>query len=250
MTPYYDSGGITLYHGRCEDVLATLAPESVTLVVSDPPYNVGYHYRTYDDSLPDAEYQAWQRDVALACARLLVDGGSLWWLNYPEHAAELWTALKADRTLSAVDWITWVYHTNTGGEYLRKAHRAWIWLAKGTPTLQSRFTGNYRNVDDKRIRRLVDGGATPMALDWWEFEQVKNVSLEKTAHPCQIPEKMLAKILAAFPVGTVLDPFVGSGTTLRVAKNLGWRAIGIELDEAYCEIAARRLAQSVLPISA
>ena len=69
----------------------------------------------------------------------------------------------------------------------------------------------------------------------------------ETGHPTQKPLRLMRRLIATFQGGVVLDPFMGSGTTLRAAKDLGRRAIGIEIEEKYCEIAARRLAQEVLP---
>jgi len=73
--------------------------------------------------------------------------------------------------------------------------------------------------------------------------------VEATGHPTQKSERLMRR-LVNLTTGTVLDPFMGSGTTLRAAKDLGRKAIGIEVDEAWCEIAARRMAQEVLPLEA
>ena len=67
-------------------------------------------------------------------------------------------------------------------------------------------------------------------------------------HPTEKPISLMTQIIDTMPPGVILDPFMGSGTTLRAAKDLGRRAIGIEIDERYCEIAVRRLAQGVLPL--
>lgn len=86
--------------------------------------------------------------------------------------------------------------------------------------------------------------------DWWHIDQVKNVSDEKVGHPCQVPLELMARIIAVTPAEVIIDPFSGSGTTLRAAKNAGRKAIGFEMDESYCEMAATRLSQEVLGLSA
>ena len=131
----------------------------------------------------------------------------------------------------------WTYNAHTPRKW-RMA--AWF----GCKPDFSRVKQAFKNLSDKRIVAKLDSGIEGCSLyDWWNDEQVKNVSEEKTEHPCQIPEAVMSKAIRITPCAFVVDPFSGSGTTLRAAKDAGVRAIGIELNERYCEIAAKRLAQ-------
>ena len=86
-------------------------------------------------------------------------------------------------------------------------------------------------------------GKTAKLYDWWEINQVKNVSKDKTAHPCQMPLEVMKRIIGILPEDyTIVDPFMGSGTTALAAKLLGRKFIGIEMDETYLDIAKERLA--------
>jgi len=250
MKPYYDRDGITIYHGDAREILPTLEPGSVDLVLTDPPYNMGYAYASYRDKMDDAEYFQWQLETLEDVERVLKDnGGNYVYLNYPEFAARLWAAACEVSGLRPFEWVTWVYNTHTGGKPLRKGSRAWLWFVKGQPCFNAdAFQGEYRNPTDRRVAQLIEDGRKPVGYDWWLFEQIKNVSQEKTDHPCQLPVEMVSRWIRGVSPdgGLVVDPFLGSGTTLCAAKNLGRNAIGIEIDEGYCEIAAKRMAQAVL----
>lgn len=87
----------------------------------------------------------------------------------------------------------------------------------------------------------MDAGLEARGYDWWHIEQVKNVSAEKTAHPCPVPVELMTRILQTTPADLVIDPFMGSGTTLVAAQALGIRAIGIDISAAYCRLAQQRL---------
>ena len=92
---------------------------------------------------------------------------------------------------------------------------------------------------------VVGGEPSAVGYDWWQYEQVKNVNHEKTEHPCQVPIAMVERICGGMDCGTVLDPFLGSGTTLVACYRRGRSGVGIEISEEYCELAARRLEQEM-----
>ena len=101
----------------------------------------------------------------------------------------------------------------------------------------------YKNPNDKRIKqRIADGKTGAKLYDWWNINQVKNVSKDKTAHPCQMPLEVMKNIIGILPPeATIIDPFMGSGTTGLACKEFGRNFIGIELDEKYFSIAKERL---------
>jgi site-specific DNA-methyltransferase (adenine-specific) len=239
-----ESSNYILYEGRAEEVLPFLPEESVDCIVIDPPYNVGYQYNSYDDAMNEDDYFDWQMDVICKCERLLRRGGSLFYLHYPEFAARMFWEIPANCDLAQVEWINWIYNAHTGGSILRKASRAWLWMSKETPLINyEALVGEYKNPTDVRVQKLIEQGKAPRDYDWWYMEQVKNVSKEKTKHPCQIPRAMIARLIDATTHSgmTVLDPFCGSGTTLEVATLRGRLGIGIEVDPLYCAIVQERL---------
>jgi DNA modification methylase len=224
MKPYYQDDACTIYHGDCREILPSLP--KADLVLTDPPYNIGYHYEGYSDDLTIEDYQRLLRDtLSLPCCVI----------HYAEALCALaWTLEELPQKI-----VAWVYASNTARQW---RGIAW-WGIKPDFTLDGQ---DYRNPTDSRIALRILNGERARLYDWWEVDQVKNVGEEKTEHPCQIPLAVIARVLRITPCGTILDPFMGSGTTLRAAKDLGRKAIGVEIEEKYCEIAAKRLAQEVL----
>ena len=225
--PYYQDDLVTLYHADCAELMWT--PQlHYGVVVTDPPYNIGYDYLTYRDRLGENEYitllKAAIREPAVV-------------IHYPEPMFSVAQMLGTRPT----KMVAWVYNANTPRQWRSVA---WFGLK---PDL-SQVRQPYKNPTDRRVRALLEGGADGTALyDWWHIDQVKNVSDEKTEHPCPIPLELARRIVAVTPGDIpIIDPFAGSGTVLRAAKDLGRKAIGIEIDEHYCEIAAKRCAQEVL----
>jgi DNA modification methylase len=225
MKPYYSHAGITIYHGDCREMLPSLPASGV--VITDPPYNIGYHYDSYKDSLSEEEY----RELISSTVRLpsVV-------LHYPEDSVGICFALNE----LPEKCVAWTYNANTPRQW-----RMVSWFGV-TPDF-SRVKQPYLNQNDRRIQALLDNGSLGRDLyDWWHEEQVKNVSEEKTEHPCQIPLSVMLKVCGVTHCGLVIDPFCGSGTTLVAARAHGITSIGIEIEEKYCEIAAKRLSQEVL----
>lgn len=224
--PYYEDDFVTLYNGDSREILPALQG----VVVTDPPYNVGYQYDGYDDRLSDYLYADL---LSVTCRPPSVV------IHYPEAMFDVASALGIGPEKTAA----WVYN---GGTRPRK------WRMVGWFGVEPRFSDvrqPYKNSSDKRIRAKVESDGAAL-YDWWHIELVKNVSSSKTAHPCQIPLDLMRRIVGVTPAEFIIDPFAGSGTTLRAAKDLGRKVVGIELSEAYCEIAALRCAQEILEVVA
>jgi len=194
------------------------------LVVTDPPYNQGYHYSEYDDKLSEDDYIDMLSKIPIPCVII----------HYPEETINvLPKAIKA----KCEQVVCWVYNSNTG-----KQSRIISWW--GCKPDFSKVRQPYKNPNDKRVKELMRKGATGAKLyDWWDINQVKNVSKEKTEHPCQIPEELIRRIIltTANEGQTIIDVFSGSGTTLKVAKDLGFDSVGYEIDERYCDVTRERL---------
>lgn len=206
--------------GDCLDVLPSLDG----VVVTDPPYNVGYHYASGGDNRAAAEYDAL---LALSCRAPSVV------VCYPEIQFRIARVLGIDPTRCAA----WVYPANTPRQF-----RMVGWY--GIEGYPDRVKQEYRNPTDKRIAERIARGERARGYDWREIPQVKNVSADKTEHPCQNPVEVMEWMIEATDGDVVIDPFCGSGTTGVAAMKAGRRFIGIEREASYCDIARRRIADA------
>jgi DNA modification methylase len=105
----------------------------------------------------------------------------------------------------------------------------------------------YKNPTDKRIAQRIAKGKMCRGYDWWEINQVKNVSKKDNCHSCPIPEEVARRIiLSTTQVGDlIVDPFCGSGTILKVASELNRNYMGFELSKLYCETARSRIRPTI-----
>jgi len=214
VKPYYQEGGITIYHADCRDVLPTLAVGSIDLVLTDPPYNVGLTRNGVAYSTGDniSDYQTWTRQwFALAPRPLIVTPGMV--------NLAMWLTIERPR------WVC-----------------AWVKPNQCSPSALNGFNTWEPLLVYGRLSK-------PLGQDSWVMS-IQTGQRDVGDHPCPKDPRFWRKLMVdtSQPGQTILDPFMGSGTTLRAAKDLGRRAIGIEIEERYCEIAARRLSQQVLPL--
>lgn len=218
---------IQLIHGNALDELPKIKESFI--IVTDPPFNIGYHYNSYIDSMDEANYYNMLKNI-FSFAPFVV-------IHYPEAIYQI--ALTMFK--KPVKVVSWVYNSNTA-----KQHRD-IAFFDIKPDF-TKYGQPYKNPTDKRIMAKMAEGKTARLYDWWEINQVKNVSKEKTDHPCQMPLEVMKRIIAILPENlTIIDPFMGSGTTGVACKLLGRNFIGIELDSKYLDIAKGRIFDEPLP---
>jgi DNA modification methylase len=218
VEPYYEDDFVTLYHGDCREVTAWLAAD---VLVTDPPYGVKYQTRRGVTVANDSDFLTTEqalRDVSFAAAAV-----------FANHASLTRTMALVSSLHDRVRVMTW-HKSNVNGS------------APGNPWLAD-VEFAVCGVDTYPTRPVSAVVSAPRSTGNPEW-QVNNP--DAYLHPTQKPLGLMRKVILALPDGTVADPFAGSGSTLRAAKGLGRKAIGVELDEAYCEIAAKRLSQEVL----
>jgi site-specific DNA-methyltransferase (adenine-specific) len=208
LRPYYQDDGVTIYHGDCREIVPQLG--KFDLLLTDPPYGIGR------------------------------DGGRI---STGSHGGRKpYEFLGWDKEPPSVETFKILFNVTKnqiiwGGNYFTFAlppSMGWLVWDKGQDICSSDCELAFTSFS-QALRRLI-------------LNRVELMK-DKTNHPTQKPLKLLTwSIKQACDAQTILDPFMGSGTTLRAAKDLGRKAVGIEIEERYCEIAAKRMAQEVLSL--
>lgn len=216
---------IELYNGNCADILPTLSIDN-KIIVTDPPFNIGYKYATYKDKMKEQEY------LDFLCHLLKNENAPFVCIHYPETLYKI--AIQIGEAPLRV--VSWVYNSNTA-----KQHRDIAFF--GVKPNFANIVQPYKNPTDKRIKERIARGILGGKLyDWWNINQIKNVSKKDNSHPCVMPCEVMKNIIGILPKGiTVVDPFMGSGTTGVACVKLGVNFIGIELDKGYFDIAKKRI---------
>lgn len=246
IKPYYQDSAVTIYNGDCREVLPQLS--GIDLVVTSPKYNQSLDQfkasgfkaegssqwanriaSSYQDSQPEEDYQLEQSQIL----ELLFDATSPKGSLFYNHKCR-WRDKVLLHPLDIVRRSRW------------KIRQEIIWARDGSLTQNARMFPP----SEERIYWLHKGQWhwNDDANRWmsvWRIDSHKN-SAHPVAFPLEIPNRAIQA--TTIEAHTVLDPFMGSGTVLRSAKDLGRKSIGIEINEAYCELTAKRMAQEVLPL--
>jgi len=249
--------------GDCVDELANF---SADLVIADPPYNIGFQYDDYDDSLPHDEYMQFSRDWILEAYECLNDAGTFWLVISDEYVSEL-DVLAKQIGFNRRSWIVWYYTFGVNCERnFSRSHTHLLYYTKGKD-----FVFNYDSMDVRvpSARQLVynDKRANPNGRlpdntwilrpsdvaqgfgedeDTWHIPRVAGTFKERVEGAAnQLPELLVSRIINAcsLPGQTVLDPFGGTGTTAVVARKLGRQSITIEQSPKWSEIIYQRVQQ-------
>ena len=241
MKPYHQDDAVTIYHGDNLEILSSMEKGSCEISITSPPYNLIREWTRggpasnmkshsdkqaewYKDSMPEPEYQIWQKNIVKELLR--VCKGSIFYNHKIRYAwkrrGEIYHPLDWLREFPIWCEIIWDRCGGQGGNWPR-----------------------YMVADERiyMIQKPTKWNGAPGMTNIWRINPEKN-----SEHPCPFPIELVNRCLmpTTDKDDIVIDPFMGSGTTLRAAKDLGRKAIGIELEEKYCEIAARRMAQEVL----
>ena len=211
MVPYYDRDGITIYHADYRDVIDDIAGDAV---ITDPPYGVEFQYEGgYDDSehaYVEVVLEPLPRLLSCAPLSLITPGlGNIWKFPQPRWTVA-WNKPGSTRRSSLRGFNTWE-PVLVYGDIKRPVYQD----ALNLPTIANVATGG-----------------------------------ETGNHPCPKPYRLLTWLVEQFtdPGDLIIDPFMGSGTTIKAAAHMGRRAIGIDVVEDYCAIAVSRLAQQTLAL--
>lgn len=243
-TPYYDEDGITIYHGDCREVLPAL--DTFDLIFTSPPYNLGvssgggllsalgngrwaradlaHGYGEHADAMDPADYVLWQKAVLIDLWAHTSESGAIFYNHKPRvQDGVLHTPFELNPGLPVRQVIVWARAGgfNFSPTFYVPTHE-WI-VVYARPAF--------------RLKSKEASGAG----DLWRVPQESH-----TKHPAPFPVSLPARAIETTGPSVVLDPFLGSGSTLVAAKAAGVKGVGIEINEAYCELAAKRLAQGSL----
>jgi site-specific DNA-methyltransferase (adenine-specific) len=252
-------GRQTVIHGDCLTDLRAMPSDSVDVAVTSPPYNIGVAYRSYQDKRPRQSYLDWLAEIGHQIGRVLKWDGSFF-LNVGSTSTDPWVAVDVALAFKEIfalqNTILWAKSVSIGADtvghfkpitsrrFLNNNHESIFHFTKTGEVEIDRLSVGVPFKDKSNIARWGHEKDRRCAGNVW-FIPYKTVrsKAQKFDHPAGFPVELPARCIKLHGVkdATVLDPFVGTGTTLVAAESLGCNGIGIEIDRQYAEKAVERL---------
>ena len=233
---------VEIKQGDALEVLKKMDSESVDLLIADPPYNLNKDYGNKSDSRSFDEYIKFTETWTKEAVRVLKPTGTMYIFMGFRFISYLYQILEQKNKLNFANWICWYYTQGIGKKKgFSPRHDDILMFTK---------TDKYTfNLDDVRIpqkyyrSRNNMRGANPG--DVWEFSHIHYCQGNRQKHPTQKPEGLIERMVLASsnPGDFIIDPFSGSGTTLRVCQQLKRGCVGIELNEEYVQMTKERLSE-------
>jgi adenine-specific DNA-methyltransferase len=248
---HFEADGHVILHGDVLENLNRMDAESIDLVFADPPYNIGKNFDGLKENWTESDFLAWCLKWIKECHRVLKPCGTFYLMNSTENMPYLDLICRACFTVKSR--IVWYYDSSgvQAKRYFGSMYEPLLMLTKHA----EKYTFNYKEIMvEARTgakRKLIDYRKEPprpyncrkVPGNVWTFPRVRYKMKEYENHPTQKPEALLERIISVSsnPGDTILDPFAGSFTTCAVAKRLGRKSIGIEVNEEYIKMGIRRL---------
>jgi DNA modification methylase len=217
-----------------------LQPASVDLVIADPPYNLGKNYGNNHDAKEFEEYLVFSRRWLTEARRVLTPTGTIYVFMGFRFISYIYDILDRELKMFFTNWIVWHYTQGIGRKKGFSPRHDDILMFTKSP--KYKFNLDAVRVPQKYFRdRNNMRGANPG--DVWEFSHVHYCNENRQEHPTQKPEGLIERLILASSDqdNLVLDPFSGSGTTLRVCQQLGRRAMGFEINPDFVQMTRERL---------
>jgi adenine-specific DNA-methyltransferase len=247
---------VVIHHGDCRQLLAEIPAESVRLIVTSPPYNIGKPYERRRLSLSD--YLAQQREIISECVRALAPDGSICW-QVGNHVSRgeifpldimLYPIFK-ELDLILRNRIVWHFeHGLHSTQRLSGRHESILWFTKTDDYLFDldpiRVPQKYPAKKAYKGPRKGELTSNPLGKnpsDVWSIPNVKANHVEKTAHPCQFPVELVERLVLSMTEkgDWVVDPFMGAGSTLIAACLNGRKCAGAEIVDEYVDLTRQRI---------
>lgn len=236
-----DQRRLEIIEGDAIEQLKNIADESIDLIVTDPPYNLNKDYGKGNDNFEFEKYLEFSKQWLSEAKRVLKKDGTIYIFMGMRYISYIYEILERDLGFSFNSWITWHYTQGIGKtKGFSPRHDDILMFTKNS----KKYTFNINDIRiPQKFYRSVNNmrGANPGNV--WEFSHMHYCNKNRQEHPTQKPEGLYERmILASSNEGdTVLDPFSGSGTCLRVCQQLNRNGIGIELNPEYVEMTKERL---------